>query len=119
MRTLVISTSVELIRLNPDNIVFISSDGNYSTLVLTDGESRVLTLQLGQLEKLIENQLGSAGATFIRIGRSLIINRTFVYYINLPQQKLILSDQSRVNHTLNASKEALKTLKELFEQEVK
>ena len=119
MRTLVISTSVELIRISPNNIVFISSDGNYSTLVLTDGESRVLTLQLGQLEKLIENQLGSAGATFIRIGRSLIINRAFVYYINLPQQKLILSDQNRINHTLNASKEALRTLKELFEQEVK
>lgn len=110
---------MELIRVNPDNIVFISSDGNYSTLVLSDGESRILTMQLGQLEKLIENQLGSAGGTFIRIGRSLIINRVYVYYINLPQQKLILSNQMGVNHTLSASKEALRTLKELFEQEVK
>lgn len=114
-----ISTSTELIRVTPEHIVFVSSDGNYSTLVLSDGESRILTMQLGQLEKLIENQLGAAGAIFIRIGRSLIINRSYVYYINLPQQKLILSNQRGGNHTLSASKEALKSLKELFEQEVK
>lgn len=118
MNTLIFSTSVELVRVNPEHLVFISSDGNYSTLVLSDGESRVLTLQLGQLEKLIETQLGSAGMLFIRIGRSLIINRTFVYYINISQQKLILSNQHGANHALNASKEALKSLKELFEQEV-
>lgn len=117
MNTLIFSTSVELVRVNPEHLVFISSDGNYSTLVLSDGESRVLTMQLGQLEKLIETQLGSAGMLFIRIGRSLIINRTFVYYINISQQKLILSNQHGANHTLNASKEALKSLKELFEQE--
>jgi len=118
MNALVISTSVEMIRVRPESVVFISSDGNYSTLVLCDGESRILTMQLGQLEKLIESQLGRAGNTFIRIGRSLIINRSYVYYINLPQQKLILSDQKGVSHTLTASKDALKALKELFEKEV-
>ena len=44
MNPLIFSTSVELVRVNPEHLVFISSDGNYSTLVLSDGESRVLTL---------------------------------------------------------------------------
>ena len=43
MNPLIFSTSVELVRVNPEHLVFISSDGNYSTLVLSDGESRGLT----------------------------------------------------------------------------
>ena len=56
---------------------------------------------------------------FIRIGKSLIINRSYIYYINVPKQKLILSDVATFNHTVAASKEALKQLKELLEKEVK
>ena len=56
---------------------------------------------------------------FIRIGKSLIINRSYIYYINVPKQKLILSDVATFNHTVVASKEALKQLKELLEKEVK
>ena len=118
-KQLVISTSIDLVRISPDNIVYIASDGNYSTLVQTDNEVRMLSYQLGQIEKMISTQLGSDGNIFIRIGKSLIINRSFIYYINIPKQKLILSDVSSFNHTVTASKEALKQLKELIEKEVK
>ena len=53
----------------------------------------------------------------IRIGKSLIINRNYVYYINIPKQKLTLSDAATFSHTVVASKEALKQLKELLEKE--
>jgi hypothetical protein len=52
---LVISTATNEVRVAPEKIVFISSDSNYSTLVLANDESRVLDLQLGQVEKLIES----------------------------------------------------------------
>ena len=118
-KQLVISTSIDLVRIAPERIVYIASDGNYSTLVQTDNEVRMLSYQLGQIEKLISTQLGSDGNIFIRIGKSLIINRSYIYYINIPKQKLILSDVASFNHTETASKEALKQLKELLEKEVK
>ncbi len=73
----------------------------------------------GKLKKMISSQLGNEGNIFIRIGKSLIINRSYIYYLNIPKQKLILSDVASFNHTVTASKEALKQLKELLEKEVK
>lgn len=52
-RFLIISTSADLVRIAPERIVYISSDGNYSTLVQTDGEMRILSYQLGQIEKML------------------------------------------------------------------
>lgn len=116
-KQLVISTSIDLVRIAPERIIYIASDGNYSTLMQTDGEVRMLTFQLGQIERMIADQLGSEGNNFIRIGKSLIINRSYIYYINVPKQKLTLSDVASFSHTVAASKEALKQLKELIEKE--
>ena len=118
-KELVISTSIDLVRIAPEKIVYIASDGNYSTLVQTDNEVRMLSYQLGQIEKMISSQLGSDNHIFIRIGKSLIINRLYIYYINIPKQKLIMSNISSFNHTVTASKEALKQLKELLEKDIK
>lgn len=116
---LIISTTTDLVRIAPEKIVYISSDGNYCNLMQTDNETRLLTFQLGQVETMIREQLGTEGNLFIRIGRTLIINRSYIYYINIQNQKLILSDVTRFTHTVSASKEALKQLKELIEKEIK
>ena len=108
---LIIATSNDLVRIAPDRIVYISSDGNYSTLVQADGEMRMLSFQLGQIEKMIACQLGTEGNIFI--------NRSYIYYINIPKQKLVLSNVDTVNHTVTASRDALKQLKELLEKESK
>ena len=116
---LVISTSLDLVRVAPDRIVYIAADGNYSTLVQANNEERVLSFQLGQIEKMMYAQLGSEGNIFIRIGKCLVINRSYISYINIPKQRLILSDAASFSHTVTASKEALKELKELIEKEAK
>lgn len=116
---LIISTATDLVRVAPDKIVFISSDGNYCNLVQADNETRLLTFQLGQIETMIQEQLGADKKQFVRIGRGLIINRNYIYYINIQSQKLILSDNDRFTHTVSASKDALKQLKELIEKEEK
>lgn len=96
-----------------------SSDGNYSNLMLTNGESRIVTLQLGQIEKMFEHQLAQSGLNFIRIGKSLIVNRTYIFYINITKQQLILSNGDNAQHSLTASREALKLLKDLIEKDLK
>ncbi len=114
---LIISTSSNLMRTASEDIVFITSDGNYSSFVFTYGESRVVTMQLGQIERLLAKQLPMTGINFIRIGKSLIINRSYISYINLPKQQLVLAVGHATSHTLSASKEALKQLKDLIEKE--
>ena len=117
-KLLTISTSSDLVRIAPDSIVCVTSDGNYSTIVQADGMHRVVTLQLGQIEALISKQLGDEGGLFVRIGKSIIVNSSYIYYVNPQKQKLILSDAKSVIFEVSASKVALKKLKELLEKEV-
>ena len=77
----------------------------------------ILTHQLGQLEKMRFTQLGKESSLFVRIGNSLIINSSFIYYTMIEKQKLTLSDVERFDYSVTASKEALKQLKELIEKE--
>ena len=115
---LIISTNTDLMRVASENLVFISSDGNYSTLMFTSGETRVLTFQLGQLEHQLEKQLTNTKGLFIRLGKSLIVNRTFISYINIPKQQLVLANGQTTSHTLSASREVLRNLKILIEKEL-
>lgn len=118
-KILIISTTNELIRVKPERVVYISSDGNYSTIILNDRTEHVFTFNLSQCQKIIEAQLKEEASTFIRIGKSLIINRDYIYKINITKQLLVLSDMSfNESFSLVASKEALKQLKILLEKEI-
>ena len=116
-KRLVFTTSTEIIRVAADAVVFITADGNYSVMNVADGGRYVLTLQLGQMERRIAAMLDENDNRFIRIGKSLIVNRDFITFINLPRQRMILSDCRTFRHEVSASKEALKALKELIEKE--
>ena len=119
-KQIIISTSNELVRVLPERIVYISSDGNYSTMVLHDKTEHLFTFNLSHFQKLIEKQLKDDASQFIRIGKSLIINRDYIYRINLAKQQLVMSDMA-LNQAfmLSASKEALKQLMQLLENELK
>ncbi len=118
-RVLIISNSNELVRIKPDRIAYISSDGNYVTVVLHNRTEHVFAFNLLRMQKLVETQLGSEAVCFIRIGKSLIINRNYIYKINLTKQELVLSDRGlEVIFRLSASREALRQLKVLLEKEV-
>lgn len=118
-KRLVFTTSTELVRVRPETVVYITADGNYSAINMADGGNFVLTLQLGQMERRIASMLDDNDSRFIRIGKSLIVNRDFIAFINPTRQKLVLSDGKTFRHEVSASKEALKALKELLEKETK
>lgn len=110
-KTIVISKGTELLRIPSHRLVFISADGNYSEVMTQDNRKRVVSFQLGQLEDLIGDQMGDEGANFIRLGRGLIINLDFVYWVDVAKQVLILSDCAGCYHELTASREVLVKLK--------
>ena len=118
-KVLIISNSNELVRVKPERIVYVESDGNYSTLVLHDKTEQVFTMNLAHFQQMIEEQLGKEAMTFIRIGKQLIVNRAYIFKINPNKQQLIMSDMDvNVAFDLQASKEALKQLKVLIESEI-
>lgn len=114
-RYLIFSNSNELLRLRSDRIVYVTSEGNYSTLHMENGDQHVLTMQLGMVIQHLENQLGADSTYFIRIGRSLIINRNYIHTINPAEQRLQMFDDMGHKHKLSASKEALRQLKDVIE----
>lgn len=113
---LTISTPTESVRFAPDKIVYILADGNYSEFYQVDKNKNVLVLQLGKVEEEIDLQLGAEASTFIRIGKSYIINRNYVYHIKVHKKELVLSDMATFSYTLSPSKEALRNLKEHIDQ---
>jgi DNA-binding LytR/AlgR family response regulator len=117
-KVLIISNANELVRIKPERVVYVESDGNYSTMVLHDKTEQVFTMNLAHCQQLMEEQLGKEAMTFIRLGKQLIINRAYIFKINVNKQQLIMSN-TEVNNafTLQASKEALKQLKALIESE--
>lgn len=115
MEILKISTSVGLFRVPTEDIAYIEASGNYCDVYLFNGEALTMTFQLHYfveaLAKLKQN-------FFARVGKSLIVNKNFVYSINITSQDLKLMDH-RLHQVfkLRASKEALKELKNMLEQE--
>ena len=127
MEWLRISTSTELVRVATDEIVYVRADGNYSDLVLTNGKSRKMTFQLHFFDEVFQQLHKNM---FVRVGRSLIVNKRYIYVINLTEQQLILSGgdlkepivfygQPKADSPQNITlaREGLKQLKELLENE--
>lgn len=114
---LIISKGAELVRVPLCNLVFIQANANYSEIVTLNGKRTLVSFQLGQIEDMIEEQLGEDSGDFLRIGRGYIINSAYIFQIDVTKQKLIMSDGDRCWHELSASKEVLGKLKTWIEVE--
>ena len=62
------STDGKLVFLDSEDILYAESDGNYSTVYLSDGQKIVLTKKLKEVNELLPSE------TFFRIHNSFIIN---------------------------------------------
>jgi len=91
MEWLRIITSNEFMRVATIEIVYVRANGNYCDLMLTSGRCHTMTFQLHCLEDAFEKLHNNY---FIRVGRSLIVNRRYVHIINLTEQLLVLSGQA-------------------------
>jgi DNA-binding LytR/AlgR family response regulator len=115
---LVISKGTELYRFPLDCLVCIEADGNYSYATTRDGKRSLICEQLGKIEELIAQQMGGENSIFIRIGRSLIINKEYIYHIDISRKVLVMSDCKGLSKELSASREALIQLKDFVEKSV-
>lgn len=104
-----------LFRIPTEDIAYIEASGNYCDVHLFNGEVVTMTFQLHYFAEAL-GQLKEK--MFLRVGKSLIANKNYVYAIDISSQNLKLMDR-RMSQVfkLKASKEALKELKTILEQE--
>ena len=115
MEWLKITTNSEIIRIPTDEIIFIKGDGNYSDIFLANGKKENV---ISQLHDLMDKLTALNYGPFYRVGKSLIINRDYIFKVNPGLQRIILSNsQLEKDILIKASKDALKNLKEKLETE--
>lgn len=74
------------IMLTPVDIIYCEADKNYTNVFLANGKSMLITLQLGFLEEKLSKK------SFVRIGRSTLINLDYLEDFNRKTKTVVLSD---------------------------
>lgn len=114
MLSLLFNTRDEQTKVDLGKVVYFESDGNYTHIVFINNYKVTVSVSLSAIERLLEEQLKENARQFVRIGRQYIVNRYFIFQINVLKQRLLLSNmESLPVFSLSVSKEALKVLKEL------
>lgn len=109
MAKIYLNTRDNLTVINPDLIAAVQAQGNYSDIVYINKHRITVTLSISRLENILRQDAGNA--VFVRLGRSLVINHSMLYSINIPQQYVELSADGLNRLRIRLSKKLLKTYK--------
>lgn len=117
MTKIYFNTRDDLTAIDVDTIAVVQANGNYSRVITSYRREIMLTSGITKIEKALEG-IKEDKPKFIRLGRSLIINHSFLQKIDLIKQVLILSCHGQ-EIRLNLSKNTLKTYKEAITKTIK
>lgn len=81
----------ELYRIDFTKIVYFEAEGNYTHFVLCNKLRGTVCMNLSKMQQILSENLKEQASIFARVGKSTIINLTYVYQIGTLRQKLILS----------------------------
>lgn len=103
-----------LLRIDLEKIAYFEADGNYTNITLANKQKLQVGINLSAMEERLAQHLGQLSHTFMRIGKRFIVNMQHVQQINVPKQKLVISDNENFTFALPISKDALRNVKELI-----
>ena len=110
--TIFFNTRDELTRVDLDDVMYASNDGNYINLHLRSG--RFITL-LASLQNFLQATQSVSGVRFRRVGRSHIINTAYISQVNCLRKTVRLADDDTCEQVeLSVPKEATRQLKRTF-----
>ena len=92
-----------LFLLRPDDIVYIEADFDYACSYFADGTKEEVFERLGEIEKKLPPE------TFLRAGKSVIVNRKYIRKITNNKIQLVASS---ANYLVDISRNAIKQLKD-------
>ena len=110
------NTRDEMLRVDLRKVLYFKADRNYTDVYFVNGVSVTLPTGLMSIEQMLENdKLRGRTMPFVRLGRSLIVNISYILHINVLKQELTLSDMTMPGcQRITVAKEALRKLKELY-----
>lgn len=110
------NTRDEMLRVDLRKVLYFKADRNYTDVYFVNGVHVTLPTGLMSIEQMLENdKLRGRTMPFVRLGRSLIVNISYILHINVVKQELTLSDMTMPGcQRITVAKEALRKLKELY-----
>lgn len=110
------STRDELTKVCLDDVMYVTSEGNYLVLKFKSRRTQMLLSSLGNFEQLTKSV---PDINFLRIGRSYIINTAYISQINSLRRTITLVDDSmREAMELVVPKDAIRSLKKAMESKL-
>lgn len=110
------NTRDELIRVDLRKVLYFKSDRNYTDVFFLNGHHVTLLTSMLNIEQMLNDErMRGKVIPFIRLGRSLMVNASFIFQINVLKQELYLSDMKTSDvYKVSVPKDVLKRLKELY-----
>lgn len=97
------------ILINPQEILYLKAEANYTDIYLTNRQKHTISLNIGTVEKNLDK------SRFFRISRSVIINLKFISEINRGKRLCVISHESQ-SFSLCIAHERIRELENLFLQ---
>lgn len=109
MAKIYFNTRDELTAIDSENIAVIQANGNYSKIVTIYRKEIMLTSGITKVEEVLKS-VNDTKSRFVRVGRSLVVNHSYLQKIDLIKQQMVLSCQGN-EIKINVSKKTLKVYK--------
>ncbi len=95
MNKLCLNSRDELLMLDLDALAYLQANGNYTQVMYIASKGPLVSLGLSRLEAYIRAALPAGDSLpLVRLGRSLLVNQSFLVQISVTSQKLVLSDNA-------------------------
>ena len=117
MAKLFFNTRDELTVIDSEEIAVVQANGNYSKVLTIYRREIMLTSGISKVEQVLKN-LKEKKSKFVRVGRSLIVNHSFLQKIDVMKQVMVLSGQGN-EIKVNVSKKTLKIYKDAIAKSIK
>lgn len=99
------------LRLDVNHVAYVEAMGNYSKIVMLNGLKAAVRRTLADI---LNDFQSKSNCLFVRMGKSMIVNTSYVFLIDLVHGTLILSDGANFVYQIKVSKTSLKELKQTF-----
>ena len=100
----------ELTCIDTDLVAVVQANGNYSRTIYINKREVMLTQGISKVEELLKAHNDKQNR-FIRLGRSFIINHSYLQKIDLLKQQLVLTDGNKNEIRIKLPKHVLKSYK--------
>ena len=117
MAKIYFNTRDELTAVDSEKIAVIQANGNYSKIVTIYRKEIMLTSGITKVEEVLKS-VNDTKSRFVRVGRSLVVNHSYLQKIDLIKQQMVLSCQGN-EIKINVSKKTLKVYKDAIAKSIK